>query len=254
MFTNNLILPALFLTFFFAVAFVFPGDTDAATRSQVRTMVVEEAQRNGTVPASLALAVAKVESGFDERAESIAGARGVMQIMPKTAWGEYNIAADRLWDPRLNIRTGIAYGKGKYAQAHSYTRGYVSSVLAWSHRYERNSTAVALASASSEKKDSHSDHYWMYDTPIVDKSWRHYLKVADHWMKPENKRAAERDNMAYWDEAESSEWTPVIGEVTLPSERLKEKVNTLRTKFRESLERSEGNWTLLRGGRKQRFS
>jgi hypothetical protein len=279
MFTNNLILPALFLTFFFAVAFVFPGDTDAATRSQVRTMVVEEAQRNGTVPASLALAVAKVESGFDERAESIAGARGVMQIMPKTARGEYNIAADRLWDPRLNIRTGIAYleklyhqygkrwnlalshynggtlnGKGKYAQAHSYTRGYVSSVLAWSHRYERNSTAVALASASSEKKDSHSDHYWMYDTPIVDKSWRHYLKVADHWMKPENKRAAERDNMAYWDEAESSEWTPVIGEVTLPSERLKEKVNTLRTKFRESLERSEGNWTLLRGGRKQRFS
>lgn len=79
-------------------------------------MVVEEAHRNGTVPPSLALAVAKVESGFDEGAESSFGARGVMQIMPKTAKDEFQVSADRLWDPRLNIQVGIAYLEQLYHQ------------------------------------------------------------------------------------------------------------------------------------------
>lgn len=77
-------------------------------RKQVMTLVMREAIDLG-VPISLALAVAHVESNFDPNAESAKGARGVMQIMPATARGEYAIDADRLWDPRVNIRLGLHF-------------------------------------------------------------------------------------------------------------------------------------------------
>jgi len=82
-----------------------PVDRDA-----VKRMVMREA-RNIGVPVSLALAVAHAESSFDPQAESHAGARGVMQIMPATARGEYGIHPDELWDPRINIRLGLHYLK-----------------------------------------------------------------------------------------------------------------------------------------------
>ncbi len=56
----------------------------AASRADIKRIVVEEA-RGSRVPTALALAVARIESDFDERALSSAGARGVMQIMPSTA-------------------------------------------------------------------------------------------------------------------------------------------------------------------------
>ncbi len=56
-----------------------------------------------------ALAVAHAESNFDPRAQSHKGARGVMQIMPATARGEYGIDPDDLWHPRTNIRLGIHF-------------------------------------------------------------------------------------------------------------------------------------------------
>jgi len=85
----------------------------AATRSgrgQIMSMVVREANDLG-VSASLALALAHTESNFNPRALSPKGARGVLQIMPATARGEYGIAADRLWDPRTNIRLGLHFLK-----------------------------------------------------------------------------------------------------------------------------------------------
>lgn len=81
-----------------------------AGRGQIMSMVVREANDLG-VPASLALAVAHAESNFNPRALSRAGARGVLQIMPATARGEYGIAPDRLWDPRTNIRLGLHFLK-----------------------------------------------------------------------------------------------------------------------------------------------
>ncbi|MGB0632365.1 MAG: lytic transglycosylase domain-containing protein [Alphaproteobacteria bacterium] len=80
-----------------------PADRDA-----IKRMVMREA-RNIGVPVSLALAVAHAESSFNPRAESHAGARGVMQIMPATARGEYGIHPDELWNPRINIRLGLHY-------------------------------------------------------------------------------------------------------------------------------------------------
>lgn len=78
----------------------------ADSHAEIARMVVVEAVRAG-VPPSLALAVAEVESKFDDRAESQAGARGVMQIMPELARREYGVAGDDLWDPRRNVRLGV---------------------------------------------------------------------------------------------------------------------------------------------------
>ena len=79
-------------------------------RDQIRAMVVEEA-RNMQLAVSLALAVAQVESDFDPLIVSHKGARGVMQIMPATAMGEYGIHPDMLWNPRVNIRLGLHFLK-----------------------------------------------------------------------------------------------------------------------------------------------
>ena len=99
------------------------------SRPAVQQIVAEEALRMG-VPVSLALAVAHAESNFDPAAESPKGARGVMQIMPATARGEYGIDADLLWQPRLNIRLGLHFLKrlleryrGRIDHALSYYNG-----------------------------------------------------------------------------------------------------------------------------------
>ena len=81
-----------------------------AGRGRIMSMVVREANDLGVSP-SLALAVAHAESNFNPRALSRQGARGVLQIMPATARGEYGIAAERLWDPRTNIRLGLHFLK-----------------------------------------------------------------------------------------------------------------------------------------------
>ena len=79
-------------------------------RQEVKQLVIQEAARL-RVPISLALAVAHVESNFNPTARSSKGARGVMQIMPTTARGEYGIAPNLLWNPRLNIRLGLHFLK-----------------------------------------------------------------------------------------------------------------------------------------------
>ena len=84
------------------------GAANAATRGEVKRIVVEEALRAG-FPPSLAMAVAKAESDFDAAAESPAGARGVMQIMPRTARDLYGVTPDELWDARLNVQLGIDF-------------------------------------------------------------------------------------------------------------------------------------------------
>ena len=78
------------------------------TKAAIKRMVVHEARNTG-IPASLALAVAHAESSFNAQARSHVGARGVMQIMPATARGEYGVHPDQLWDPRINIRLGLHF-------------------------------------------------------------------------------------------------------------------------------------------------
>ena len=80
----------------------------ALERQQIIRLVMKEA-KNMHVPTALALAVAQVESNFNTKAKSHKGARGVMQIMPQTARGEYGIEPGLLWNPRINIRLGLHF-------------------------------------------------------------------------------------------------------------------------------------------------
>lgn len=135
----------------------------------VQRLVVEEAISNRTVPPALALAVAQVESDFQPGVKSYAGARGVMQIMPATAWGEFQVEAEKLWEAETNIRLGVAfleqlyhtYGErwdlalshynggtlkkvgGRYV-AHSYTSDYVKKVTKQWRRYQRENLVAEL--------------------------------------------------------------------------------------------------------------
>lgn len=138
-------------------------------------MVVQEALRSEQVPPSLALAVAHAESHFDPNAESSAGARGVMQIMPATGRGEFGVEPNELWHPRLNIQLGIAFlgdlvdrydgrwdlalsyynggsrvGSGAAAKVIPATQAYVDKVLKLERRYAEDAkTGVMIADARS---------------------------------------------------------------------------------------------------------
>ena len=71
------------------------------------------ASRN-QVPLHLVFGIIRQESAFDRNAQSWAGARGLMQLMPGTARelaGKLGLAYshDKLSDPDFNLRLGTAY-------------------------------------------------------------------------------------------------------------------------------------------------
>ena len=190
------------------------------SKDLIKRMVVIEAQSNGVVPPALAMAVAKVESNFQAHVKSSAGARGVMQIMPTTARGEFGVGAKRLWDPKVNIHLGVKYleqlyrqydnrwdmalshyngGTIKNGRPHSYTRKYVSDVMGYWQKFQRSDIILALTDTESNKlvkvnkyslNKKSADRlnqrlaadYWLLDDPKTDKNWREYLAVADRWL------------------------------------------------------------------------
>lgn len=136
-------------------------------KQSVMHIVVDEAERLGLDPA-LALAVADVESGFRTHAESHAGARGVMQIMPATAWDEFGIAPSRLYDARTNVATGVRFlkqlldrydrldialshynggsavrSRSGYLRVIPATRGYVNKVIGKMGQYRSHPLVLA---------------------------------------------------------------------------------------------------------------
>lgn len=68
--------------------------------------LIDEAARAYDMPPELIKAVIRAESGFDPHAVSVAGAMGLMQLMPATA--EFLNCADP-FDPRENIMAGTQY-------------------------------------------------------------------------------------------------------------------------------------------------
>jgi len=71
------------------------------------------ATRNG-LPTNLVFGIVRQESAFDPQAQSWAGARGLMQLMPSTARelaGRYGLAYshEKLSDPEFNIQLGTTY-------------------------------------------------------------------------------------------------------------------------------------------------
>ncbi len=72
---------------------------------QFDDLIKQYALVNG-VRADLVRAVIQVESGFDPRARSPKGARGLMQLMPGTA---LDLGVVNSYDPEDNIRGGVRY-------------------------------------------------------------------------------------------------------------------------------------------------
>lgn len=138
-----------------------PGFASTAGISypEVQHLILRQARSAG-VPPSLAMEVARVESGFNPAAVSPAGAIGVMQIMPQTGKGEFGVEESELRDPRTNVRIGVEFLRQLYLhydkrwdlalshynggsltpgddwQPHDYTLGYIARVMAWKRVYD----------------------------------------------------------------------------------------------------------------------
>jgi hypothetical protein len=134
-----------------------PGESNqvpqgtAGRREELWSVVQDAAKTHGLDPTLVDLVI-RMESGYNPRAVSAKGARGVMQLMPSTA-SLYGVRDS--FDPRENIRAGVhylrdlvarfdsdlslalaAYNAGPEAVAkhggvppYSETRHYVSSIL-----------------------------------------------------------------------------------------------------------------------------
>lgn len=76
--------------------------------------VVNSAAERAAIPASFLYAIMRTESGFDARAVSVAGARGVIQLLPSAARGAARLAgrpesdAERIFEHEVAIDLGAA--------------------------------------------------------------------------------------------------------------------------------------------------
>ena len=139
------------------------------TESRLKQMIVQEAVKTKNVTPSVALAVAKIESGFRPHVVSSAGAVGVMQIMPRTGRDLFGLSRAKLFEPATNIRAGVTFldqlidrygGRIDLALSHynggsrvtagpqpriiPVTRGYVIKVLAAAQAYQTEGLDVSI--------------------------------------------------------------------------------------------------------------
>jgi soluble lytic murein transglycosylase-like protein len=82
-----------------------PVVAEAEVEVDLDAYIKEVAARHG-VPADLVVAVIEAESANNPRAVSRRGARGLMQLMPKTA---KTLGVDDPFDPRENIEAGVKH-------------------------------------------------------------------------------------------------------------------------------------------------
>ena len=96
---------------------------DRAVYPQKYSELVSKYAKEYNIPEDVIYATIKVESNFDPEAISVAGARGLMQMLPSTfEWltgDEHlseNLTPNLLYDPEVNIRYGTYYLKYLYTK------------------------------------------------------------------------------------------------------------------------------------------
>lgn len=110
-----------------AKALVPSADGARLSREQILSLIDRTASRYG-VERALARAVTAAESAYDSRAVSPVGARGLMQVMPATA-ADYGVThADALFDPEVNVTTGVRHLKRLLDK---YANDYAQAIMAY---------------------------------------------------------------------------------------------------------------------------
>jgi soluble lytic murein transglycosylase-like protein len=151
-----------------ALAPFMPSDTSPERFTRFEEPI-RQAATLYQIPVELVRAVIKVESDYDPRAVSIAGARGLMQMIPATA---ERMQVRDIFDPRENIFGGVRYlrvlantfngdlqltvagynaGEGAVMRhggipPFEETRMYVGKVLYYYNRYRAMSDALQASS------------------------------------------------------------------------------------------------------------
>ncbi|MBV8744148.1 MAG: lytic transglycosylase domain-containing protein [Xanthobacteraceae bacterium] len=146
------------------IAFTSSASAQTATHSETIDRFAEfiaEASTRFAVPASWIRAVMLIESGGDQRATSLRGALGLMQLMPGT-WIElsarYGLGHDP-FDPRDSIFAGAAYLKEMHDRFGS--AGFLAAYHAGPWRYEQHL-------ATGKPLPSETTAYVAAVTPLLD--------------------------------------------------------------------------------------
>jgi soluble lytic murein transglycosylase-like protein len=87
-----------------------PPSVPRASRGDVASLIDRTAKQLG-VEVALVHAVVAAESAYNPNALSHAGAVGLMQVMPATAADYGVVGAEALFDPSVNIKTGVRHLK-----------------------------------------------------------------------------------------------------------------------------------------------
>ncbi|QGG48670.1 lytic transglycosylase domain-containing protein [Heliorestis convoluta] len=82
------------------------GATASGASSNQYNQLIEKAAHQYKIPPDLVWAVMKTESNFNAKAQSHAGAQGLMQLMPATA---RSLGVQDPFDPEQNIEGGVRY-------------------------------------------------------------------------------------------------------------------------------------------------
>ena len=183
---------------------------------RIEQTIISESLKTTYVHPSLALAVAETESSFRPHVVSHAGAVGIMQIMPATAFGLYNTGRAALFDPLTNIRIGVrsldhlikkyngridlalshynggsAVMKNGSAKVLPYTRDYVRRVLARSRHYKNalDKNAVMDARRRVEQRPITVQTLAKHAKPNKQTALATHINHVDQWLSIVNELA-----------------------------------------------------------------
>ncbi|MBS1188788.1 MAG: lytic transglycosylase, catalytic [Rhodocyclaceae bacterium] len=115
-----------------------PGDTPGSGKSRYGSLV-DEVARGYQIDSALLHAVVSVESGYNPKAQSPAGAVGLMQLMPATA-KRYGV--DDALDPEQNLHGGAQYLRDLLAMFGSDVRLALAAYHAGENAVTRHQNTV----------------------------------------------------------------------------------------------------------------